>query len=414
MPTVMIAAAAVTVAAMLALWVASVRLRDVSIVDVYWGPGFAVIAWTSIAVAGASPRGLLAASLATAWGGRLGVHLARRRRGHGEDRRYAAMRAAHGDRFPLVSLFTVFLLQAALLWIVSLPLQAAASDGGRLGPLDAAGAALCLAGIAIESTADTQLTRFLARPGSGGRVMDEGLWRWSRHPNYFGDAVVWWGLGLVGAAAGAPWTLVGAVVMTVLLLKVSGVELLESTIGARRPGYAEYAARTSAFVPWPPSRRTRGRTYVLESEQLVRRCRPDVFAFFADAENLDALTPGDLRFEIVTERPIAMHAGALIAYRLRVAGVPFRWLTRIEVFDVEERFVDVQLRGPYRSWRHTHVFAEVPGGTLVRDRVEYELPLGPIGALAHALFVRSRLERILAYRRRRIAELLERGAGSLA
>ncbi len=109
-----------------------------------------------------------------------------------------------------------------------------------------------------------------------------------------------------------------------------------------------------------------------------------------------------------------MHAGALIAYRLRVAGVPFRWLTRIEVFDVEERFVDVQLRGPYRSWRHTHVFAEVPGGTLVRDRVEYELPLGPLGTLAHTLFVRRRLERIFAYRRRRIAELLEGRAGAVA
>lgn len=259
MPAVMIAAAAVTLAAMLGLWVASVRLRDASIVDVYWGPGFAVIAWTAVAVAGASPRGLLAAALATAWGGRLGVHLARRRRGLGEDRRYAAMRSAHGDRFPLVSLFTVFLLQAALLWIVSLPLQAAAAAGGRPGALDAAGAALCLAGLAIEAVADAQLARFLGRPNSRGRVMDEGLWGWSRHPNYFGDSVVWWGLGLVGAAAGAPWTLVGPIVMTALLVKVSGVALLESTIGARRPGYAEYAARTSAFLPWPP-RRSSGRT----------------------------------------------------------------------------------------------------------------------------------------------------------
>lgn len=251
----MLAAAAVSLAAMLALWVASLRLRDVSIVDVYWGPGFAVIAWTAVAVAGASPRGLLVAALTTAWGVRLGVHLARRRRGHGEDRRYAAMRAARGGRFPLVSLFTVFLLQAALLWIVSLPVQAAAASGGRLGLLDAAGTLLCVAGIAVEATADAQLARFLARPGSGARVMDEGLWRWSRHPNYFGDAVVWWGLGAVGAGGGAPWTLAGPLVMTVLLVKVSGVALLESTIGARRPGYAEYAERTSAFVPWPPRRR---------------------------------------------------------------------------------------------------------------------------------------------------------------
>ncbi len=148
---------------------------------------------------------------------------------------------------------------------------------------------------------------------------------------------------------------------------------------------------------------------MLEAEQLVRRPRRDVFAFFAQPENLDAVTPDDLRFEIVSPQPIAMHAGALIAYRLRLAAVPFRWLTRIEVFEPGERFVDVQLEGPYRSWRHTHTFADAPGGTLVRDRVEYELPLGSLGALAHALFVRGRLERIFSHRRRRIAELLEGG-----
>jgi steroid 5-alpha reductase family enzyme len=155
-----------------------------------------------------------------------------------------------------VSLFTVFLLQAALVVVVSLPLQAGAALGARapLGLLDAAGAALFAAGLAFEAIADAQLARFLARPGSAGRVMDEGLWRWSRHPNYFGDFLVWWGLGLVGAAAGAPWALVGPAVMSLLLLRVSGVTLLEKTIGARRPGYAEYAARTSAFFPWPPSR----------------------------------------------------------------------------------------------------------------------------------------------------------------
>ncbi len=152
------------------------------------------------------------------------------------------------------------------------------------------------------------------------------------------------------------------------------------------------------------------RAYVLEAEQLVRRARRDVFAFFAEPENLDAITPPDLRFEIVTSRPVTMRAGALIAYRLRLAGVSFRWRTRIEAFEPEEGFVDVQLRGPYRSWRHTHAFREVTEGTLVRDRVEYELPLGPLGALAHALFVRRRLERIFAHRRGRIAELLEGGA----
>lgn len=149
--------------------------------------------------------------------------------------------------------------------------------------------------------------------------------------------------------------------------------------------------------------------YVLEQEQLVRRSRREVFGFFAEPENLDTITPDDLRFEIVSPRPIAMRAGALIEYRLRLAGVPFRWVTRIEVFEPEERFVDVQLQGPYRSWRHTHEFVEVPEGTLVRDRVEYELPLRPVGTLVHALFVRRRLQRIFDHRRRRIRALLEGG-----
>jgi steroid 5-alpha reductase family enzyme len=258
MTGVLLASALVPAAALVALWAWSVRLRDVSIVDVFWGPGFALVAWTAVAVAGPSPRGLLAAALATAWGLRLGVHLGLRRRGHGEDRRYAAMRAAVGPSFAVRSLFTVFLLQAALLWIVSLPLQASAA-GGRTGLslLDLAGALLVVAGLAVEATADAQLARFLARPGSRGQVMQEGLWRWSRHPNYFGDFVVWWGFGLLGVAAGSPWALVGPALMSALLLRVSGVTLLERTIGARRPGYAEYAARTSAFFPWPP--RGRGR-----------------------------------------------------------------------------------------------------------------------------------------------------------
>jgi len=241
---------------MLLLWVASLRLRDASIVDPFWGPGFAAVAWTSVAVAGPSPRGILLALLASAWGLRLGVHLAWRNRGHGEDRRYAAMRAAHGRRFWWVSLFTVFLLQAALLWAVSLPLQAGAALGQErpLGVLEVTGGILALAGLAFEAVGDAQLARFLADPASRGRVMDRGLWAWTRHPNYFGDALTWWGLGLVALGSGAWWALLGPVLMTALLLRVSGVTLLEATIGERRPGYAAYAARTSAFIPWPPRR----------------------------------------------------------------------------------------------------------------------------------------------------------------
>jgi steroid 5-alpha reductase family enzyme len=241
---------------MLLLWIASVRLRDASIVDPFWGPGFAAIAWTAVAVAGPSPRGLLLAALASAWGLRLGLYLAWRNRGHGEDRRYAAMRAAHGERFWWVSLFTVFLLQAALMWSVSLPLQAGAALGREvpLGLLEAAGTALFLAGLLFEAIGDAQLARFLADPANRGRVMDRGLWAWTRHPNYFGDFTAWWGLGLVALGSGAWWALAGPALMSALLLRVSGVTLLESTIGSRRPGYAEYVARTSAFFPRPPRR----------------------------------------------------------------------------------------------------------------------------------------------------------------
>jgi steroid 5-alpha reductase family enzyme len=153
-----------------------------------------------------------------------------------------------------VSLFTVFLLQAALMWIVALPLQAGAALGRELplGPLEAVGTAVFAVGLAFEAVADAQLARFLADPGGRGRVMDRGLWAWSRHPNYFGDFTVWWGLGLVSLGAGAWWPLVGPAVMSVLLWRVSGVTLLEATIGSRRPGYADYVARTSAFFPWPP------------------------------------------------------------------------------------------------------------------------------------------------------------------
>lgn len=147
-------------------------------------------------------------------------------------------------------------------------------------------------------------------------------------------------------------------------------------------------------------------THVLERYQLVRRPRPEVFAFFSDARNLEAITPAFLRFRIATRDPIAMGTGTRIAYRLSLYGVPFGWDTRIERWEPERRFVDVQLRGPYRRWCHAHHFLEVPEGTLVLDRVEYALPLGPLGAVAHALFVKRALTAIFDHRSERIAALL--------
>jgi hypothetical protein len=165
MEPVMLANAALAIGAMTAIWAASVRLRDASIVDVFWGPGFAAIAWTSLAVAGPSPRGLLLSALSTVWGLRLGAYLARRQRGKGEDRRYTAMRSAHGKRFAVVSFFTVFLLQAALMWIVSLPLQAGAGLGrtSPLGLLDAVGA------LVGHGLVDSTLTGSTTVNGAGER-----------------------------------------------------------------------------------------------------------------------------------------------------------------------------------------------------------------------------------------------------
>jgi len=146
------------------------------------------------------------------------------------------------------------------------------------------------------------------------------------------------------------------------------------------------------------------RRHVLERSQLVPAARAEVFAFFADALNLESITPPFLRFRVTTPGPIAMAPGALIDYRLSLYGAGFRWRTRIEVWEPGVRFVDVQLSGPYRLWRHTHAFEDAPGGTRVSDRVEYELPLGPLGDLAHGLFVRRALARIFDHRRARIAE----------
>jgi len=246
----------VVLSLMVTLWIVSLRIRDASIVDIFWGVGFAIIAWTSHALMPQpTGRSWLIVVMTTMWGGRLAVHLARRNLGHGEDYRYRAMRAAHGPRFPFVSLVTVFLLQGVLMWIVSLPLQVAQRPGANsgLGWLDALGLLLWATGLCFEAVADAQLARFKRSASERGQVMDHGLWRYSRHPNYFGDFLVWWGFGVMALATGAWWALAGPLVMSVLLLKVSGVAMLERTIADRRPAYRDYVRRTSAFFPWPPS-----------------------------------------------------------------------------------------------------------------------------------------------------------------
>ena len=253
--TLSLTAAAVALL-MIAVWLISVWKRDASIVDIGWGPGFALIAVVAFAVSdGALPRRALVTGLTVVWGLRLGGYLAWRAWGKPEDFRYQAMRRHWGERFPIVSLFTVFALQGALMWIVSLPIQVAqvARAPATLGALDALGAGLWLVGMFFESVGDWQLARFKADPASAGRVMDRGLWRYTRHPNYFGDCVVWWGLFAIALAVqGGAWTALGPLVMTVLLRRVSGVTLLERSLVKRRPGYAEYVTRTNAFVPGRP------------------------------------------------------------------------------------------------------------------------------------------------------------------
>jgi steroid 5-alpha reductase family enzyme len=253
-------ALALCATAMFALWLLSLVLRDASIVDIWWGPGFALIAGAAwwLGAGGDPGRRALASALVALWGLRLGAYLAWRNLGHGEDPRYQAMRRHWGSRFALASLFTVFGLQGVLMWFVSLPVQTVhVSPGGPLGALDFAGAALALIGLFFESVGDLQLARFRADPANRGRVLDTGLWRYTRHPNYFGDCCVWWGLYTIAAATriGA-FTILSPAAMTFLLVRVSGVALLERSIGRRRPGYADYIARTSAFFPRPP-RRTR-------------------------------------------------------------------------------------------------------------------------------------------------------------
>ena len=257
-----LAALGLLVALALALpaWAASLPLRDAGVADHAWSLLVAAPALAYAHGLGVDRRGLLMLGLLLLWAARLALHIFLRGRGRGEDRRYRAMRERHGPRFGWRSLYLVFGLQAVLAWVVGWPLLAAFAHPRPLAWADAAGLLLAAAGLLVEAVADAQLARFLRGPRAADAVMDRGLWAWSRHPNYFGEACVWWGLGAMALSAGglaAAWCLVSPLMMTVLLLRVSGVALLERDIAARRPAYRDYAARTSAFVPWPPRRGAR-------------------------------------------------------------------------------------------------------------------------------------------------------------
>lgn len=249
------------------LWLVSLKLRDASIVDIFWGLGFVITAWlTRLQLEAPSETSIILPIAATLWGLRLSLYLGKRNLapGHGqkpqEDKRYAAMRAKRPDTFARWSLFAIFWFQGVLCLIVALPLVVGQwaprpAELPAQHPLELIGFAIFLTGLTIQAIADQQLARFKRDPASQGQVMDQGLWRYSRHPNYFGEALLWWGVYIIVLPIpDARWTVIGPLLITVLLLKVSGVALLEKTIVDRRPNYADYIKRTSAFIPWPPRR----------------------------------------------------------------------------------------------------------------------------------------------------------------
>ena len=234
-------------------WSVSIVRRDASIVDIVWGLGFVLIGWAVyLRHADGLTWSKILLAMVTVWGLRLAIHIGRRNLGKGEDYRYQAMRKKGPQTFARDSLFKVFYLQGVLMTLVSLPLQWGIGRAPDSGVLPVFGLGLYLVGLFFESVGDWQLSKFKADPANKGKVMDQGLWRYTRHPNYFGDFCVWWGIYLVALAAGHWWTIVGTLVMSALLMRYSGAGLLEKTIGSRRPGYDEYVARTNGFFPGPP------------------------------------------------------------------------------------------------------------------------------------------------------------------
>jgi len=236
----------------LVLWIVSYYKRDVSIVDSIWSLMFLAGAGVYAFASGAPGlRATLVLVLVSIWALRLSLYITVRNHGKGEDYRYQEMRQRNGPSFVYTSLYRVFGLQALLAWIISIPLLYAVAGDGEPGLVDALALVLWLTGFLFEAGGDFQLARFKSDPDNAGRVMDRGFWRYTRHPNYFGDACVWWAFYLFALSAGGWWTIYAPIIMTLLLLKVSGVAMLERTIAERRPAYRDYIERTNAFFPGP-------------------------------------------------------------------------------------------------------------------------------------------------------------------
>jgi steroid 5-alpha reductase family enzyme len=240
------------------LWVVSTIIKNVSIVDLFWGSGFVLTAgFYFLRTDGFELRKLILISLVAIWGLRLSAYLAWRNLGKGEDFRYKQFRTNYGEkRYWWISYFQTFLLQGILMWLISAPLLGAQYGGQNitLGILDYLGISLWIIGFCFEAGGDFQLAAFKADPSNKGKVLDKGFWRYTRHPNYFGDSSVWWGYGLICLSSGSYLPVLGSILMTALIIKVSGVVLLEKTLKDQKPQYKEYIEKTSAFIPWFPKK----------------------------------------------------------------------------------------------------------------------------------------------------------------
>jgi steroid 5-alpha reductase family enzyme len=241
------------------LWISSLYLKNSSIVDIFWGAGFVFAGWLYywLTPQGFLGRKVLIMALVTIWGLRLSLYILYRNWGKPEDFRYQVWRKEAGSSWWWRSFFKVFLLQGLLMWIISIPLLAAQywNRSNRLGWLDFLGILIWLVGFFFESVGDLQLALFKSKPENKGKLLDSGVWKYTRHPNYFGDATQWWGFYTMALSAGGWWTAYSPVIMTYLLLRVSGVVMLEKSLKDTKPGYKEYVERTSSFVPWFPKRK---------------------------------------------------------------------------------------------------------------------------------------------------------------
>lgn len=240
------------------LWLISIIIKNASIVDPFWGLGFVLVSvFYFLSTGNTGPRKIILVLLVALWGFRLSGYLFWRNRNKGEDFRYSQFRKNYGEkRYWWISFFQVYLLQGILMWLVSAPLLGAQfySQDKSIDVFDIIGIFFWITGIVFEAGGDFQLAAFKANPLNKGKVLDSGLWKYTRHPNYFGDSAVWWGFGFLCIGSGSYLPVLGSVLMTLLIIKVSGVVLLEKNLKEQKPHYSDYIEKTSSFFPWIPKK----------------------------------------------------------------------------------------------------------------------------------------------------------------